>query len=183
MRVVGTALFGMPRSRRHSATVSHAAVAGEDAARSAARAARLATAPRSKPAGTRDRDAPGQAGPPAGVAEIIADRGERVEHGCARCRPPVAVAVDREADDRRRAGIADGRSRRPSCRSARCARSRARSSAGGDELVGEQLPAAAFIGEAGERVEQIEIAHDRAVAGLLAPDRDHDRWRARRSGG
>ena len=54
---------------------------------------------------------------------------------------------------------------------------------GGDELAGEELAAAAFISEAGERVQQVEIAHDRAVAGLLAPDRDQDRRAGRRSGG
>jgi hypothetical protein len=46
---------------------------------------------------------------------------------------------------------------------------------GGDELTGEQIAAAAFIGKAGKRVEQVEIAHDAAIARLLAPDGDHHR--------
>ena len=107
-----------------------AAVAGEDARRSAARAGGWRRRRGRSPAGTRTADAPGQARPPAGIAEIIGDRGERVEMAAPDVGAAVAVAVDREADDRRSAGIADGRRRPPSCPSARRAGSRARPCAG-----------------------------------------------------
>src|SRR3546814_3266156 len=46
---------------------------------------------------------------------------------------------------------------------------------GRDELVREESPAPALVGEAGERVQKVEIAGDGAIAGFMTPDSDQHR--------
>src|SRR3546814_15681758 len=46
---------------------------------------------------------------------------------------------------------------------------------GRDELVREESPAPALVGDAGERVQKVEIAGDGAIAGFMTPDGDQHR--------
>src|SRR5206468_9401508 len=46
----------------------------------------------------------------------------------------------------------------------------------GNELTFEEVAAAAVVAEAGERLQQVGTAGDKAIACLMAIDREQDRW-------
>ena len=100
-------------SRRHSAIVSQRLwrswTRGQRGETSSERSAARSSAGRHA-----HRDAPGHVRLPAGIDEIIADRGERIGLARPDILAPVAVAVGREAQIHASAGIADSRSRPPS---------------------------------------------------------------------
>src|SRR6185503_16153989 len=92
-----------------------------------------------------DRRPPNEAGPPAGAAQIIGDRGERVEMRAPNVGAAVAVAVDGEAeiDARQELRMAGGPGPAPlQLVAGKAALDKAQ---GGDELVGEELAAAALV--------------------------------------
>ncbi len=112
---------------------------------------------------------------PAGIAQIVGDRGESVVLVAPDVGIAVAVAIGAEPQ----------RDGRHELRIAGCSRVAAfelpaldalvHQPQRRDELFLEERSPAALISEAGKRLEKIEATGDRAVAGLLAVDRDDHR--------
>src|SRR3546814_5471557 len=122
-----------------------------------------------------DRNTPGTIRRPARVAQIIGDRGERVVLAVPDVGIPVPVAVHGQAkvdggEELRIAGGAGPTDLQAAARDAAVDKLQ-----GLDELVREESPAPALVGEAGERVQKVEIAGDGAIAGFMTQDGDPHR--------
>jgi len=125
-----------------------AAVAGED--RGAARRAQpVGDGGAVEPGRHAHRRPPGQARPPAGVAQIIGDRCERVEMAAPDVGAAVAVAVDGEADEDARQELRVAGGARPAPLQFLARKAALDHAQGGDELVHvsrRRLGSACYLG-------------------------------------
>ena len=126
------------------------------------------------------RHAPQHVRFPAGVPQVVGDGRESVRLAAPDVSIAVTVAVRPQPKRDRRHELRIAHGARPAAPEVAAAVAGIEQLHGGDELFFEQVAPAALVGEAGERIEHVEIPGNPPVAGLLAVNAQHDRgWNPR----
>src|SRR5690606_30517626 len=107
-------------------------------------------------------------GSPARVAEVIADRGQRIGFAVPQVGLPVAIAVAREAQVYARQELRIAKRAGPAADEARARDAAVDHLERGNQFAFEQVAASPVPCERREGPGQVEPAHDRAVARFMA---------------